>query len=221
MLKEKPDRTILLHSEITEESVADTLVLIRTIQEYDQAILDKKEVYPYVYEDILTDDETGEPVIDEETGEPIKTLYESTVYGEEYLKHIQPIKIYLCSMGGSILHGNALVDAILSSKTPIHTYAEGECCSMAVNILIVSHKRYISPRCRGMIHQISASLSGKYLDMAQGHEENVYIQNQFVNDILTYSKFPKELLDRIIIEKIDYYFSAQQAIEFGIADQII
>ena len=57
--------------------------------------------------------------------------------------------------------------------------------------------------------------------MAQGHEENVYIQNQFVNDILTYSKFPKDLLDRIIIQKIDYYFSAQQSIEFGIADEII
>ena len=31
----------------------------------------------------------------------------------------------------------------------------------------------------------------------------------------------KDLLDKIIKEKIDYYFSAQQAIEFGIADEVI
>lgn len=221
MLKEKPDRTILLHSEITEESVADTLALIRTIQEYDQVILDKKEVYPYVYENILTDDETGEPIIDEETGEPLKTLYESTVYGEEYLKHIQPIKLYICSVGGLVGSGNALVDAILSSKTPIHTYAEGECCSMAVNIFMVGHKRYSTKRVRFMLHQTSSGVTGKFLDITQHHEEATYLMNQFVNDILTYTKFPKGLLDKIIREKIDYYFSAQEAIEFGIADEII
>jgi ATP-dependent protease ClpP protease subunit len=219
-MQEKLNRNIYLFGEINEELIHNAIIQIHEIQQYDLSVLESKEVHYYTYEDFLRNEETNEIELDENEQE-IKTLFESTVYGEEYLDYIEPIKIHICSTGGMINVGNSLLDCILTSKTPIHTIAYGECYSMALNLFIVGHKRFSNNRTRFMIHSCQGGTNGCYTNMSQQFEEVEITQQQFINDILEFSSFDSELLSKIVKEKLEYYFSAEDAIKYNIADEII
>jgi len=54
-----------------------------------------------------------------------------------------PIKLFINSNGGSIFSGLSIVDAILSSVTPVHTYIDGNASSAATLVSIVGKKRFM------------------------------------------------------------------------------
>ena len=58
----------------------------------------------------------------------------------------EPIQLILNSPGGHVYYGFGMVDAIESSKTPVHILVQGQAMSMALPILCVGHKRSMSKR---------------------------------------------------------------------------
>lgn len=67
-------------------------------------------------------------------------------------KGYEKINIRINSPGGSVYHGQAIVTAILNSKSEIHTYVDGLAASMAADIWMAGHVRHMSFNSMLMIH---------------------------------------------------------------------
>ena len=65
----------------------------------------------------------------------------------------KPIKLYINSNGGDVYNGWALISAITSSITPVHTINQGMCASMAFLIFIAGEKRYSMENSVFLMHE--------------------------------------------------------------------
>lgn len=83
-------------------------------------------------------------IIDQEIAEQV--VYHIARYNIQdkniSLKKRKPIKLFICSPGGSVDDGFRIISAIESSRTPIHTINTGYCYSMAFLLLISGDVRY-------------------------------------------------------------------------------
>jgi len=135
----------------------------------------------------------------------------------------QPINMYINSEGGSVYDGLGVYDVIQYIKCPVATYVTGMAASMGSFIAQAGTPgmRYLLPRAITMIHQPSSGTRGKVSDMLIDLEESLRIKREMTELYVahnsrgvTYDRFA-ELMDR------DKWLTAPQAIELGLADQIV
>lgn len=133
----------------------------------------------------------------------------------------EPIKFYIQSYGGDIYGMWALVDIMLDSKTPIYTYCTGYAMSAGLIIFLAGHKRFVSKHATLLYHQMSGFRSGKYQDLVEDREEMDHLQETIEEYVVSRTKLTKKDLKKIRETKRDVYYHADEAIELGIADEII
>ena len=133
----------------------------------------------------------------------------------------EPIRIYINSFGGSVYDMWALIDTIQESKTPIHTYCQGYAMSAAFQIFLAGHKRFCSRHSTFMYHQMHCYRSGKYQDMVEDREQMDYMNKQMEEFVKERTKLTQKDLDSIREKKKDNFFTAKQAKELGIVDEIL
>jgi ATP-dependent Clp protease protease subunit len=134
-----------------------------------------------------------------------------------------PISMYINSPGGSVYDGLAVYDVMQYIKCPVHTYVTGMAASMGSFIAQAGEPghRYLLPRAITMIHQPSSGTRGKISDMAIDYHESERIKKELTELYVKhnsrgvdYARF-EQLMDR------DKWLTASQAIELGLADQIV
>lgn len=129
------------------------------------------------------------------------------------------IKLHINSDGGEVFSALSLVDRIRTSKVPIHSYAEGLVASAATLISVSCQKRYIRKNTILLIHQVRSWFEGTYEDF-KDEKQNMDLIMKIVKDIyLTHTKFKEEELNELL--KRDIYLNAEDAIRYGLADEII
>lgn len=74
------------------------------------------------------------------------------------------IKVYINSVGGSVIDGMSIYNAILNSKTPVDTYNVGVAASMAGVCFMAGRKRIMADYAKLMIHNPSGSDDKKVLE---------------------------------------------------------
>lgn len=148
--------------------------------------------------------------------------FNEKIYSCYNLKHErQPIKIYIDSYGGYIYQCFGLLSIIESSKTPIHTIVTGCAMSCGFMILICGHKRFGYSLSTPLYHQASSFLYGKVSDMELELNEVKRLQKKIEHITLKKTKITKEKLKEIYKQKIDWYMDANQALKFGVIDEIL
>lgn len=134
-----------------------------------------------------------------------------------------PINMYINSPGGSVYDGLAVYDVMQYIKCPVHTYVTGMAASMGSFIAQAGEPghRYLLPRAITMIHQPSRGSQGKVSDMEIDLLEGLRIKKEMTelyvkhnSKGVSYERFV-ELMDR------DKWLTAPQALELGLADQIV
>ena len=133
----------------------------------------------------------------------------------------KPINIYFNSFGGSVYDMWLLVDTILGSKTSVHTYCTGYAMSAAFIIFLAGHKRFMSPHATLMYHQIYCWRSGKYQDLVDDREQTDHLNDMIESFVVERTGLTKENLLNIREKKRDTYFSAKEAEEMKIIDEIM
>lgn len=133
----------------------------------------------------------------------------------------RPIKIIVDSFGGDVYSGMALVNIISTSKTPVHTYCYGKAMSMGLAIFIVGHKRFAHKYATLMQHQLSGGTFGKLNDMIESVSQKIKLQEMLDNLIIENSNIPEEKLINLRTTKTDWFFTGEEAIELGVADELI
>ena len=132
----------------------------------------------------------------------------------------KPIEIYINSFGGSVYDMWALIDIIVNSKTPIHTYCTGYAMSAGFLIFLAGHKRFVTKHATLMCHQLSMWDGGKLSDMQQVMEEREENQRDIEEFIIKQTVIPQSKLDDIRTKKIDWYIKSSEVKELGIAEVI-
>ena len=131
-----------------------------------------------------------------------------------------PIYLYIQSYGGSIFSGLSAMDEVLSvrQQVPVYTIVDGCCASAATFISIVGTKRYMKPNAMMLIHQLTSSMWGKYLEF-QDEMKNLDMMMEKIRAIYgTYSKVPLGKLDGIL--KHDLWFDLKTCLRYGLVDEV-
>ncbi len=131
------------------------------------------------------------------------------------------IFFYINSPGGSVYDAMAIYDTMQYVTNDVVTVGIGMQASAAAFLLSsgTKGKRYLLPESTVMIHQPSSGTRGKVTDMEIDLKESLRVK-QRLNEIMaanTGQDIEKVKLD---MER-DYWMTAKEAVEYGIADKII
>lgn len=132
------------------------------------------------------------------------------------------ITIWINSPGGIASGFFAIYDMMQKIKAPIQTIGMGEICSASAIILASGSPglRYCMPNARVMIHQIQVDgLGGSNSEIELNTKELKEVQNKLTEILARHTHHTKAKIKRDT--KMDRWFSAQGAIEYGVVDQIL
>jgi ATP-dependent Clp protease protease subunit len=133
------------------------------------------------------------------------------------------ITLYINSPGGSVSAGLAIYDTMQFVKPDVSTICTGMAMSMGAFLLAAGTKgkRFCLPNSTVLIHQplISGELEGQASDIEIEAREIIRMRT-VLNELL--AKHTGQPLERIIEDTDrDNYFSAQQAVDYGLVDEIL
>ena len=135
------------------------------------------------------------------------------------LQETPHIKLHINSDGGEVFGALSIVDRIQASKVPVHSYAEGLVASASTLISVSCHKRYIRKNTILLIHQVRSWFEGTYEDFNYEKQNMDLIMKVVKGIYLKHTKFTEDELNTLL--KRDLYLNAEDAIKYGLADEII
>lgn len=133
----------------------------------------------------------------------------------------EPIRLYINSYGGGIHDCWALVDAIISSDTPVYTYCTGYAFSAAFKIFLAGERRFCTRHTTFMYHQMNCTRTGKFQDLVEDRDEMDYMQNTIEQYVLERTHFTAKQLKDIRNKKKDVYIHPEEALKLGIVHEIL
>ncbi len=158
-------------------------------------------------------------------GTPINDQIASLIIAQLlYLEHEDPdkdINLYIHSPGGIISAGLAIYDTIQLVRPDVSTICVGLTASMATVILAAGTKgkRYALPHSTIHMHQAFGGAQGQAADIEIAAREIMRLQD-IIRTILT--KHTGQTEEKITHDTDrDFYLNAEQAVEYGIVDQIL
>ena len=131
------------------------------------------------------------------------------------------IYMYINCPGGVVTAGLAIYDTIQYIKSPVSTICIGQAASMGALLLCAGTKgkRFALPNSRIMIHQPLGGAQGQATDIEIQTHEILRIK-KLINDIL--SRHTGQPLAKIEKDTDrDFYMGAEQAMEYGLVDEVI
>ena len=131
------------------------------------------------------------------------------------------INLYINSPGGSVTAGMAIYDTMQYLRCPVATLCIGMAASMGAFLLTAGAKgmRRILPNAEVMIHQPLGGAQGQATDILIHAEYITKIKNK-LNRIL--SERTGQPLEKVMADtERDHFLSAEEALEYGIVDEIV
>ena len=136
-----------------------------------------------------------------------------------------PITMYVSTYGGSADEMFAIFDIMNHCKKSCHIETIGIGKVMSAGTLILAAgtkgKRKISRNCRVMLHQVSAGTFGPLFNMTTEIDAIQSLQDQYINAMVSCTNLSKRKLKSLLNERVNVYLTAEEAIEYGLADEII
>ena len=138
--------------------------------------------------------------------------------GEDPEKDVQ---LYINSPGGSVTAGLAILDTMRYIRPDVSTLCIGQAMSMGAVLLAAGEpgKRLALPNSRIMIHQPHGGIQGTAADIEIHAKEILRLRERIVDLLASYSgKTVKQINDDA---DRDFVLTAEEAVDYGIVDQVI
>lgn len=136
-----------------------------------------------------------------------------------------PITMYVSTYGGSADEMFAIFDIMNHCKKSCHIETIGIGKVMSAGTLILAAgtkgKRKISKNCRVMLHQVSAGAFGPLFNMTTEIDAIQKLQDQYIDAMSSCTNLSKRKLKALLNERVNVYLTAEEAVEYGLADEII
>ena len=131
------------------------------------------------------------------------------------------ISLYINSPGGSVSAGLAIYDTMNFIKCDVSTICIGMAASMGAFLLSsgAKGKRFALPNSEIMIHQPLGGMQGQASDI-KIHADHIIKTREKLNKIMAEnSGKPLEIIERDT--ERDNFMSAQEALAYGLVDQVV
>jgi ATP-dependent Clp protease protease subunit len=158
-------------------------------------------------------------------GESINDMLANTVIAQLlFLENDNPdqdIKLYINSRGGSVTSGMAIYDTMQYIQPDVTTICIGMAASMASVLLAGGEedKRFVLPNSEVMIHQVMGGAEGQASDV-EIHAERILRMKKRINKILAQHTGKSQEQVKKDSDR-DYFMTAKEAVDYGLADKII
>ena len=140
-------------------------------------------------------------------------------------EQLGPIDFYVSTYGGNADDMFSIFDIMdmVKKKCEINTYGIGKVMSAGVLLLAngTPGKRKVAKHCRIMIHSCNAGSVGDIHNLKNEMSAIQHQQDQYINALVQVSSLTKRQLTRLLDRKVNVYLTAEEAIEYGIADEIM
>ena len=138
---------------------------------------------------------------------------------------LKPINFYISTYGGGADDMFALYDIMNICKRgcDIQTVGIGKVMSAGVLLLAAGTKgkRYITKHCRVMVHSVQGGTGGQMHNLENEMKAIKNLQDEYINALVANTELTKRQLIKILDRKVNVYLTAEEAIEYGIADHIL
>ncbi|MHB8968583.1 MAG: ATP-dependent Clp endopeptidase proteolytic subunit ClpP [Thermoleophilia bacterium] len=131
------------------------------------------------------------------------------------------INLYINSPGGSVYAGLAIYDTMQFIKPDVVTTCVGIAMSMGALILAggAKGKRFSLPNAKILIHQVSGGFQGPASDIEIHAREALALRTR-LDEIL--AEHTGQSLEKVSNDTDrDYFMTAQEALEYGLLDEVI
>jgi ATP-dependent Clp protease protease subunit len=131
------------------------------------------------------------------------------------------IYLYINSPGGSVVAGLGIYDTMNHIRPDVCTICYGMAASMGAFLLGAGAKgkRSSLPSSRIMIHQPSGGAQGQAVDIEIQAKEILYLKRLINQRMANYTEQSLEQIEQDT--ERDFYMSAQEAVAYGLIDQVI
>ncbi len=145
----------------------------------------------------------------------------------------EDINFFINSPGGSVTAGLAIYDTMQFIKPSVATYVVGQAASMGSFLAQAgaTGKRFVLPESRTMIHRVSSGTPGtrgsvhvqelEFEDAKRHFEESKRLNKRLTELYVKHNTKGKTYQELFETMKFDTFLSAQEAVEYGFADQVI
>jgi len=137
----------------------------------------------------------------------------------------KPFELIISTPGGTAVDMFSIYDVMRQTEEEceIHTYGLGRVMSAGVVLLAAGTKgkRKIGANCRVMIHSVIGGHHGAIHDLENEMEEVRWIQEQYNKALCAETDLTPRILKKLLSRNVNVYLTAQEAVEYGIADIIV
>ena len=143
------------------------------------------------------------------------------------------VSLFINSPGGAVTAGLAIYDTMQFIKCDVATYVMGQACSMGSFLAQAGTqgKRFVLPESRTMIHRVSSGTPGtrgsvhvqdlQFEDAKRAIEESIRINKRLTELYVKHNTKGKKYDELFETMKFDTFLSADEAVEWGLADKVI
>jgi len=172
---------------------------------------------------------------EEEPGVRIISLYgpvdeemiEKTITSMMALSYMggDTIQMIISTGGGLATEMFALYDVMRNVREDIEIVTLGLGKVMSAGVLLLAAgtkgKRKIGKHTRVMIHGLKTDLGGYLNDIKNDYDELRAIEKVYIDALSKETNMTKTKLRELFAERRDIFISAEEAVEYGIADEVI
>ena len=143
------------------------------------------------------------------------------------------ISLFINSPGGAVTAGLSIYDTMQFIKPDVATYVMGQACSMGSFLAQAGApgKRFVLAESRTMIHRVSSGTRGtsgsvhvqelEFEDSRRHLEESKRINERLTQLYVKHNTKGKTYEEMFETMKFDTFLSAQEAVDFGLADKVL
>lgn len=129
------------------------------------------------------------------------------------------ISLYINSPGGEVSSGFAIFDTIHFVKSNVRTIVVGMAASMAAFLLASGNKRSALPNAEIMIHQPLGGIQGQATDIKIVADHILKMKQKMISILAEKTKKSASVIEADM--ERDFYMSAEEALHYGIIDEIL
>lgn len=132
------------------------------------------------------------------------------------------LNLIIKSRGGELSTAFAIIDIMKSSSIPIRTIGLGEISSAGLMIFIAGTKgqRLLTPNTSIMSHRWAGGNFGKSHELIAAQRDNELTNEKMMNHYMQCTGLTEKKILQHLLPPHDVYLSAQEAMKFGICDQV-
>ena len=141
------------------------------------------------------------------------------------VKVYDPFELWISTYGGSAMDMFAIYDVmrLMREECDITTFGLGKVMSAGVLLLAAGTKgkRKIGANCRVMLHSVIGGSQGPIHSLENEMDEIRWIQDQHVKCLVEETNMSSRHLKKLLGRKVNVYLNAEEAVELGIADEVV